>query len=380
VGVGVSPVDVGWSLAGRAVLEDRAVVVGSSGEELVAGLEALVRGESAPGLIAGGVAGGVGGGRLAVLFSGQGSQRLGMGRELYGRFPVFAEAFDVVCAALDAVLGAECGVRDVVFGSEAALLDRTVFTQAGLFAVEVALFRLVSSLGVCPDFVGGHSVGELVAAYVAGVWSLEDAVRLVAARGRLMDGLPAGGAMVAVEATEEEVLALVAGCAGGVGVAAVNGPRSVVVSGDEDVVVALAAELSGRGRRTRRLAVSHAFHSPRVEPVLAEFRAVAEGLTYTAPQIPLVSNVTGRLAVSGEVCGPEYWVRHVREAVRFADGVAELAGRGVSVFLELGPDGVLSGPGSQVAADAVFVPALRGGRPEERALLSALARVWAHGV
>ncbi|NUV65141.1 SDR family NAD(P)-dependent oxidoreductase [Streptomyces sp. CAI-85] len=376
VGEGVSPVDVGWSLAGRAALEDRAVVVGSSGEELVGGLEALARGESVPDLVTGGVAGGW----LAVLFSGQGSQRLGMGRELYERFPVFAEAFDAACVALDAELGAGTGVRDVVFGSEAGVLDRTVFTQAGLFAVEVALFRLVESFGVRPDFVGGHSVGELVAAHVAGVWSLEDAARLVAARGRLMDALPPGGAMVAVEAAEEEVAELLVGGEGRVGIAALNGPTSVVVSGDEDAVMALAAQFSARGRRIKRLAVSHAFHSPRMEPMLEEFRTVAENLTFRAPRVPLVSNLTGRIAASAEVCVPEYWVRHVREAVRFADGVAELAAQGVSVFLELGPDGVLTGPGSQVASEAVFVPALRGGRPEEKALLSALARAWAHGV
>ncbi|MFI2791118.1 type I polyketide synthase, partial [Kitasatospora sp. NPDC018614] len=381
---GLSVAGVGWSLAsGRAALEDRAVVIGSSRDELVAGLNGVAVGESSPGVVTGPSASAsavVSGGRLAVLFSGQGSQRAGMGRELYDRFPVFAGAFDEVCAALDAELGEGVSVREVVFGSDGGVLDRTVFAQAGLFAVEVAWFRLVESWGVCPDFVGGHSVGELVAAYVAGVWSLGDAARLVAARGRLMQALPAGGAMAAVEAGEAEVAELLAGREDRVGIAAVNGPTSLVVSGDADVVGVVAGELAGRGRRVKRLVVSHAFHSPRMEPMLAEFGAVARSLTYNVPGLALVSNVSGRVVSGGEVCVPEYWVRHVREAVRFADGVGELAARGVSVFLELGPDGVLTGPGSQAVPDAVFVSVSRRGRGEEESFVSALARIWVQGV
>ncbi|WP_420719661.1 type I polyketide synthase [Streptomyces sp. RTd22] len=380
----LSPVDVGWSLAsGRAALEDRAVVVGGTAAELAAGLGVVARGEEAPGVTLGrGVAGG--GGRVAVVFSGQGSQRVGMGRELYGRFPVFARAFDEVCEALDGELAGhvECSVRDVVFGEAGAsgLLDETVFTQAGLFAVEVALFRLVESFGIAPDFVGGHSIGEIAAAHVAGVFSLADAARLVAARGRLMQALPSGGAMVAVQAAEAEVAPLLSGREDQAGIGAVNGPSSVVLSGDEDVVLEIAGELAELGRKTKRLRVSHAFHSPRMEPMLAEFRSVAEGLTYAAPRVPVMSNLTGSPATAGELGSADYWVRHVREAVRFSDGISALHAEGVGVFVEVGPDGALSSMGAETLPDAAFVPVLRADRAEERAFVEGMARAWTRGV
>ncbi|WP_434781143.1 SDR family NAD(P)-dependent oxidoreductase, partial [Amycolatopsis kentuckyensis] len=341
----LSPVDIGFSLLNsRAALEHRAVVVGDSREELVAALENLpVMGVARPGR------------RLAVLFTGQGAQRVGMGLGLYERFPVYAAAFDAVLAHFDPSLRAAF--------DDAELLDRTEFTQPALFALEVALFRLVESFGVRPDFVAGHSIGEISAAHVAGVLSLSDACTLVAARASLMQALPPGGAMVSIAAPESAIT-----LTEGVSIAAVNGPESVVISGEESAVLAIAAQFP----KTKRLSVSHAFHSPLMDPMLADFRAVAETLTYHPAEIPVLSNVSGALAAAFTA---DYWVRHVRETVRFADGVATLRSAGADVFLELGPDGVLS---AMVGGTAI--PALRRDRSEERALLSALSTAHVHGV
>ncbi|WP_189136095.1 acyltransferase domain-containing protein, partial [Wenjunlia tyrosinilytica] len=303
---------------GRSVFEHRAVVLGSDLGGLCGGLAELAAGGGSASVSGSVVSGSVVRGRTAFLFAGQGSQRLGMGRELYGAFPVFAEAFD----AVDACLGGR--VREVVFGGDGGLLNGTECAQSALFAFEVALFRLVESWGVVPDVVLGHSVGELVAAHVAGVWSLEDACRVVGARGRLMQALPSGGAMVSVGASEAEVLPLLEGRGDEVGLAAVNGPVSVVVSGVEAVVAEVEGYFRGLGRRTSRLRVSHAFHSPLVEPMLEEFRGVVEGVAYGRPRLEVVSNVTGGPVAAGELGCPEYWVRHVREAVRFADGIRSL--------------------------------------------------------
>ncbi|MEU9446798.1 type I polyketide synthase, partial [Streptomyces sp. NPDC048304] len=373
-------------LSERALLPERAVVLAGSDREALAGLGAVARGEHAAGVATGRTPGSGGPGKVVWVFPGQGSQRVGMGRELYERHPVFAQALDEACEQLDACLAGRVGhpVRDVVLGGvpgSAELLNQTVFTQAGLFAVESALFRLVESWGVRPDAVIGHSIGEIAAAHAAGVLSLPDAARLVAARGRLMQALPPGGAMVAVAASEAEVAGLLGE---GVEVAAVNGPSSVVLSGDEDAVLAAADRLREQGHKTKRLVVSHAFHSRRMEPMLADFAAELAEVEWRSPQIPVISNATGHLAAPGELADPEYWAGHVRRPVRFAEGIAAALEHGGALFVELGPGAALTGLVEETAtaadAGATCVAALRDGRPEEQTLLTALAELFVRGV
>ncbi|MFI9424046.1 SDR family NAD(P)-dependent oxidoreductase [Streptomyces achromogenes] len=375
----LDPVDVAHSLAAtRTAHPYRAVVLGAGRDALLAGLTGVA--EGGPGAASGRVRKG----QTAFLFTGQGAQRAGMGRDLHARFPVFARAFDEICA-----LTGDDDLRDLVLGDDPGPLHRTARTQTALFAFEVALYRLLESWGLTPDYLAGHSVGEIAAAHVAGVLDLRDATTLVAARGRLMQALPEGGAMIAVRATEEEVRPLLTGR---VGIAAVNGPRSVVISGDAAEAEAVAARFG----KSRRLTVSHAFHSPLMEPMLDGFRMVAESLTYHRATLPVVSNVTGALATQ-DIASPDYWVRHVREAVRFHDGIRALAAEGVTRYLEVGPDAVLTAmardcltaddteadagtqSGTGTGNDAVLAAASRRDRDETETLLTAVARLYTGG-
>ncbi|MPY55539.1 acyltransferase domain-containing protein, partial [Streptomyces sp. K1PN6] len=372
--------DIGHSLATtRAALTHRAVALGPDIRTLATALGSFGTGTTTPDIVSGTVTEG----GTAWLFTGQGTQRPGMGRELYDRFPVFAGTFDEVCAHLDGefdgTAGFTTGVRAAVFASEgsveAALLDRTGYAQAALFAVQVSLVELLRSWGTEPDCVVGHSVGEFAAAYAAGVFELPDAVRLVAARARLMQALPAGGAMAAIEATEHEVAGVLDG---DVAIAAVNGPQSVVVSGAVSAVEAVLAEFRERGRRTSRLRVSHAFHSPLMKPVLDDFAAVADGIAYRTPTVPAVSTVTGQALRDGDWTTARYWADQIVKPVRFHDALTTVtAGQGVSRLLEIGPDPVLSAQAP--AGTAVAVSVLRRDRAEVAALLTALAEVFVHG-
>lgn len=362
--------EIAYSLATtRSPLSHRAAVLGSDTSELLDGLRQLAAGDEGPALLRNTVRGTP---KLALLCAGQGTQRAGMGRELAAVFPVFDAAFSEVCEWFRPLL--DRPLREVIDDPDSGLLDRTDYAQPALFAFEVALHTLLADWGVRPDYLVGHSVGELAAAYLAGVFSLGDAVRLVAARGRLMASLPAGGAMIAVRAPEAEVVRRLGEVPGRVALAAVNGPASVVVSGDEDAVTALADSFGGRSTRLR---VSHAFHSPLLDPMLADFRAIAETVTYHRPSVPVVSTVTGRPEPEA-LATADHWVRQVRETVRFADAVNWLAEAGVTAFVEAGPGAALSVAAEDCAAPdtgAVFTSCA-----DARGALTGLATLHVHGV
>ncbi|WP_413966538.1 type I polyketide synthase [Actinacidiphila polyblastidii] len=397
---GPSAADVGFSLAvTRSAFAHRAVVLGRRPADFRGALAALAQGTSARGVVTGRAAPG----GLAFLCAGQGSQRPGAGRELYASRPVFAAALDEVCARFEGQL--ELPLRDVLFAAPgtpaAALLDRTDHTQPALFALEVALHRLLEDLGLRPDVLAGHSLGEVTAAHLAGVFDLDDACTLVAARGRLMQRLGRPGAMAAVEATEQEVRSRLAGREEQVAIASVNGPAAVVVSGDPDAVAAEAAHWHAAGRRTRRLGVDRAFHSAHMDALREGLHAVLERLRPRPAAVPLVSCVTGESADPATWTSAAYWVRQMRDPVLFHRAVGGLRKAGAVMLLELGPDGTLTalardaanGPGSvrdsreqavpgggeDRRAPAETIALLRSDKPEEESLALALARLHVRG-
>ncbi|WP_443612877.1 type I polyketide synthase [Actinokineospora globicatena] len=347
--------DIGHTLAtARASVDHRAVVLAGDRDGLVDGLRAIAAGRSAGNV----VTGTADDGRTAFLFTGQGAQRAGMGEQLAAAFPVFAEAFARVKAAL--------GVTE--FGD----LGRTEHAQPAIFAFEVALYRLVESWGVRPDYLVGHSIGEIAAAHVAGILALADACTLVNARARLMGALPEGGAMLAVEISEATLARrFPGGLPDGVDLAAVNSDRSLVVSGDRGIVQQLKERIVEHSGRVKDLATSHAFHSRLMDPVLADLRAAIAGIAHGRAALPVVSTVSGELLIDVDA---DYWVRQVREPVRFAGAVDWLRAAGATRFLEIGPDAALTA----VVDGAVALS--RRDRHEVDALLTGLSRAHVSGV
>ncbi|MEU1551056.1 SDR family NAD(P)-dependent oxidoreductase [Nocardia sp. NPDC005745] len=365
------PGQVGWALATtRTHFENRAAIVGSSLDDFRTGLTALRDGQTVTNLVTGIARDG----KTAFMFTGQGAQRPTMGRELYGAFPVFADALDEACGYLSSELGRP--LQDIMWDEDGELLHQTGYAQPAIFALETALYRLLRHWGIEPSYLIGHSIGEITAAHVSGVLSLQDAAVLVGARARLMQGLAIPGAMVAVEATEDAVIAYLTN---DVSLAAVNGRRSVVISGQEAKVLDLAAKLEQHGHKTRRLVVSNAFHSACMDSILDEFRAIAAGLNYNDPTIPIISNVTGVIADSDELCSPDYWVEHLRRTVRFHEGVGTLLSLGATNFVEIGPDATLSSFVKQADPAAAVVPLLRKMQSEVKTVITAVAEVHTHG-
>ncbi len=374
--------DIAATLAlGRQQLEHRTAIIGPDRDALLAGLDAICSGNASNTLI--GTA--RRSAKTAFIFSGQGSQRQGMGEHLAQTFPIFAEALEEICTEFAPHLARP--LKEVLFSGEesaaASLLHRTEFTQPALFALEVALYRLVHHFGVVPDYLIGHSIGELSAAHVSGILSLPDACALVAARGRLMEALPGTGAMLAIQGTETEVQEALTDFKR-LSVAAINSPQAIVVSGDHDTIAQFESTWQERGQKVKRLQVSHAFHSELMEPMLSEFRQIAGELSFGEPRIPVISNTSGRLLTANDAASPDYWARHVRETVRFADGISFSEELGVSRFLEIGPDGGLVAMATQSLAEhgegVLVTSSLRQGAAEPETFLSSLAQLWADGI
>ncbi|PSR19687.1 beta-ketoacyl synthase [filamentous cyanobacterium CCP3] len=364
---------------GRGHFDYRLCLLVNSTEQLQTRLsEALHPSSADPGLLRGPLAEAV---PVAFLFTGQGSQYVGMGRALYEQQPTFRRALDQCSALLNAELG--LSLVDLLYGAAAneVTLNQTVYTQPALFAVEYALAQLWLSWGVRPDVVMGHSVGEYVAACIAGVFSLEDGLKLIAARGRLMQSLPAGGSMVSILASQDTVQTYLAPHAGDVAIAAINGPSSTVISGTETALAAITTKLEQAGIKCKPLAVSHAFHSALMEPMLAKFEQVANTIAMQPPRLKLVSNLTGQLA-GADIATAAYWCRHVREPVQFAAGMGAVSALGCGAYLEIGPKPILLGMGRQCidAENSLWLPSLRPPQEDWATLLTALGQLYVQGV
>jgi acyl transferase domain-containing protein/NADPH:quinone reductase-like Zn-dependent oxidoreductase/SAM-dependent methyltransferase/acyl carrier protein len=365
--------------AGRAHFEHRLAIAAGTTGETIGHLSSFLEGAPASGCSTGQAARSVPG--VAFLFTGQGSQYFGMGRELFDREPVFRRTVEECAATLDSRLGVPLlQVLGYAPGADPALVHQTRYTQPALFAVEYALAELWRSWGVTPSLVMGHSVGEYVAACVAGVFTLEDALVLLETRARLMQTQPEGGTMAAVMADEAAVERARGVFGARVSIAALNGPANTVISGERDAVNALCRRLEKEGIASTPLSVSHAFHSALMDPVLADVEAAAARLTFAPPKIRLVSNLTGAV-IGDEICHAGYWARHLRSPVRFADGIATAASDGANVFLELGPRPVLIGMARRcLDAPMAWLPTLDGGGHDGTRLARSLAELYVRGL
>jgi len=371
---------------GRVHFNHRLAVVASSTADLVEKLHQFLREHQVAGIFSGELVLNTTPKKVAFLFTGQGSQYVNMAKRLYKQAPVFRQALEQCNQILlSTETFQEKSLLEILYPPDndaysSSLLNQTAYTQPALFAIEYALFKLWQSWDIKPDVVMGHSVGEYVAATVAGIFSLEDGLKLIAARGRFMQQLPAGGEMVSVMASEATVKKLIETYLDKVAIAAINGPESTVISGESETVKAIATQLQAEGIKTKQLQVSHAFHSPLMEPMLAEFAAVANQLTYHPPQIPIISNVTGTI-VDKSITTAQYWVNHLRQPVRFADSMTTLHQEGAELFLEIGPKPILLGMGRQCLPEevGVWLPSLRPGVDEWQQMLSSLGQLYVQG-
>ncbi len=367
--------------AGRSHFSQRLALVAGTTKEVQEKLSAFVQGEQREDLIFGKVQG-TRQPRIAFLFTGQGAQYNGMARQLYDSQPTFRGTLDKCDQLLRLYLNRS--LLSVIFAddeSEAALINETAYTQPALFAVEYALAEMWRSWGIEPSVVMGHSVGEFVAACVAGVFSLEDGLKLIAERARLMQELPSGGGMAAVFSDEATVSPVIAPYADQLSIAAINGPSNVVISGLDQALSEVLAALSRQGIKSRRLSVSHAFHSPLMETILDDFERIASSVSFSEPEIGLISNVTGQFTASNQVTDPHYWREHIRQPVRFADAMLALHQSGCEVFVEIGPNPTLLSMGQRCLPEGVgtWLPSLRQGKEDWHTLLSSLGQLYTMG-